>query len=136
MIVTDFDRVSEWLAEKTDCTIPRQGVCIGWTRDDVLTHGAMFEGFTQRSVEATIAAAPGAVMPKEFLFAIFHYPFKVLEAYKIVAKIEETNWRSINRVERMGFKREARIEDVFPSGAMVIYTLTVDDCRWLENENG
>jgi L-amino acid N-acyltransferase YncA len=136
VITTDFEFVSSWLSEKTECTLPREGQCIGWTRDGELTYGIMYEGYTRRSVEVTFAAAPGAVMPKEFLFAIFHYAFKVLEVFKMVAKIEETNWRSINMVEKMGFIREARVEDVFPSGAMVIYTLTAEQCRWLENENG
>lgn len=138
MIITDFDTISKWLSDKTECTIPRpeDGSAIGWTRDGELTYAIMYEGYTKRSVEVTFAAAPGAVMPKEFLFAIFHYAFKVLGVFKMVAKIEATNWKSVRMVEKMGFKLEARVKDVFPSGAMEIYTLTVDDCRWLENENG
>lgn len=136
MIVTDFDFIAPWLADKTECTLPREGQCIGWTRDDELTYAIMYEGYTHKSVEVTFAAAPGAVMPKEFLFAIFHYAFKVLGVAKMVAKIEANNWKSINMVEKMGFRKEAEIDDIFPSGALVIYTLAVDDCRWLENENG
>ena len=33
----------------------------------------------------------------------------------------------------MGFREEATISDVFPSGNMIIYTMTADTCRWLEN---
>lgn len=136
MIITDFDTISSWLSNKTECTIPREGQCIGWTRDGELTYAIMYENYTKRSVEVTFAAAPGAVMPKEFLFAIFDYAFNYLGVTKMIAKIEEVNWKSINMVEKMGFVRECRIQDVFPSGAMVIYSLAVEDCRWLEKENG
>jgi L-amino acid N-acyltransferase YncA len=136
MITTDRDLVSKWVGNMCEADFRSAVAAIGWTRDDDLTCGVMYEHFTGRSITATIAAAPGAVWPRQFLRAIFDYPFKQLNVQKILAYIEEANWKSCALVERMGFSVEAKVQHVFPSGAMLIYTVTADKCHWLESENG
>ena len=42
----------------------------------------------------------------------------------------------IREAQNAGFVLEARVSDVFPSGEMLIYTCTPEQCRWLEKENG
>lgn len=134
MLITTFPMISRWVQELTECSIPEQGgSAVGWLRDDEITCGVMYEHFTGKSITATIAKAPGAVMPPGFIRAIFDYPFRQLGCTKILAYIEDTNWKSRELVEKMGFREEATISDVFPSGNMIIYTMTVDTCRWLEN---
>jgi hypothetical protein len=134
MLITDVPSVATWVANMAEAD-PRLTVgAIGWTRDDEITCGAFYETYTRRSITATIAVAPGAVMPKEFLRAI--YPFVQLGCEKIVALIAENNWKSQNLVEKMGFVREAIVADYYPEGDLFIYSMTKSQCRFLEKDNG
>jgi hypothetical protein len=136
MLTTDVPTVATWVANMADAD-PRLTVgAVGWLRDDDLTCGAFYENYTRRSITATIAVAPGAVMPKEFLRAIFHYPFTQLSCEKIVALIAENNWKSQNLVEKMGFVKEAVVTDYYPEGDLFIYSMTKQQCRFLEKDNG
>ncbi len=137
MLTSDYRAVATFVQVLTDCSLPEEGgAAIGWVRDDSITCGVLYEHFTGRSITATIAKANGAVIPPGFLRAIFDYPFKQLNCEKILAYIEETNWKSRQLVERMGFKEEAKVSNVFPEGDMIIYTVTAEECRYLENEDG
>lgn len=136
MLTTDVPSVATWVANMAEAD-PRLTVgAVGWTRDDEITCGAFYETYTRRSITATIAVAPGAVMPKEFLRAIFHYPFVQLGCEKIVALIAENNWKSQNLVEKMGFVREAVVADYYPEGDLFIYSMMKSQCRFLEKDNG
>jgi hypothetical protein len=136
MLTTDVPTVATWVANMADAD-PRLTVgAVGWLRDDDLTCGAFYENYTRRSITATIAIAPGAVVPKKFLRAIFHYPFVQLSCEKIVALIAENNWKSQNLVEKMGFVKEAVVTDYYPEGDLFIYSMTKQQCRFLEKDNG
>lgn len=136
MITSDFELVSSWLAERLDCEIPREGKALGWMRDSDIVVGIMYEHYTRRSVTVSLAAEPGAVWPREFLYALFDYAFNTMGVAKMIACIEGVNYKSVSLVERLGFVLEASVSDVFPSGEMLIYTCTPEQCRWLEKENG
>jgi len=136
MLTIDTPTVATWVANMADAD-PRLTVgAVGWLRDDDLTCGAFYENYTRRSITATIAVAPGAVVPKEFLRAIFHYPFVQLSCEKIVALIAENNRKSQNLVEKMGFVKEAVVADYYPEGDLFIYSMTKQQCRFLEKDNG
>lgn len=136
MILLDYPEVSRWVADRASCEIPKIGAAIGWLRDDELTCGVMFEHFTGRSITATIAIEPGAVMTKTFLFTIFDYPFNQLDVEKIICYIEQSNAPSVRLVEKLGFTLEATITDMFEGGDGLIYTMRKADCRWLEMIHG
>jgi hypothetical protein len=136
MLITDVPSVAEWVANMAEAD-PRLVVgAVGWLRDQHLTCGAFYESYTHRSITATIAVAPGAVMPKDFLRAIFHYPFVQLGCEKIVALIAENNWKSQNLVEKMGFVKEAVVAEYYPEGDLFIYSMTKSQCRFLEKDHG
>ena len=81
--------------------------------------------------------APGAVMPKDFLWTIFDYPFNQLGCDKMVALIADNNWKSKNLVEKMGFEKEAEVANYYPAGeSLLIYTITKQQCRFLEKNDG
>lgn len=136
MIVTDFDLVSEWVSWMTDCSIPREGTAIGWWSGGSLTCGVMYEDFTGSCITATIAVRDGITVPPGFIRKIFDYPFNQAGCKKILACVAEMNLKSRALVERMGFVKEAVIFDAFPDGAMIIYSVTRELCRYLEKEHG
>jgi hypothetical protein len=136
MLICDYLEVAYWVAKRVDCSIPTVGAAIGWLRDEEYTCGVLYENFTGQSITATIAVAPGAYLPKEFLRAIFRYPFVALGVAKIIGVVEQSNLAAVRLNDRLGFKGEAVIQDVFLSGAAIIYTMTKADCRWLEKDDG
>lgn len=136
MITVDFDLVSEWVSERTGCTIPREGTAIGWEREGKLVAGVMYEDFTGTCITATIAIEEGSTVPRGFIQKIFDYPFNQLLCRKILACVEQTNEASRRLVERMGFVKEAVIFDAFPDGAMIIYSVTPETSRYLEKAHG
>ena len=125
-----------WVAKRTEANPRPAQSAIGWMRDDELTCGIFYEGYTGSSITATFAIENGAVFPKDFLWAIFDYPFRQLGCKKMVALVAESNWKCRNMVEKMGFILEATVADYYPDGAMQVYTMTAEQCRFLEKEYG
>ena len=137
MITNDAQRVAEFASGMLDGHQFRtNATALGWERDGELLAGVVYEEFTGASVSATIVNTPGAVFNRDFLFAIFDYPFRVLGVNLVIAYIAESNWRSRHTVESMGFRLEHQIVGAYPDGAACIYTMTPAQCRWLEKENG
>jgi hypothetical protein len=136
VLTNDFPAIADFIQQMTGAAIPTDASGIGWTRDGEIVCAAMYDHYTGRSITASIAKAPGAVMPPGFIRIIFDYPFVQLGCTKILAYVEDVNWKSKDLVEKMGFTLEATVTDVFPSGSMMIYTMLAENCRWLENEDG
>ena len=137
MITTDFNSVANWVAGKVGSPIPSHGgAAIGYARDGDILCGVMYEHFTGPCITATIVLDKGSVMPREFLRIIFDYPFNQLGCEQMLAYIAEDNWRSRRLVEHMGFHEVARIEGVFPTGAMLVYMMKKGTCRFLGERYG
>jgi hypothetical protein len=136
MLTTDFPRVSQFVASQAECSVPASGgVGIGWLRDDALVAGVLYEDFTGEdgSITGTITVLPGSVMTKEFTKAIFWYPFRQLKVRKILAMVASNNHKSARLVEHMGFEPMTTVVGYYPDADMVVYEMTADKCRWLEN---
>ena len=71
-------------------------------------------------------------IPKEFLNAIFEYPFGQLGVNQIIAHVEVANTASCKMLEKMGFEQVAVVPGVFKSGDCVIYRMLRQACRYLE----
>ena len=136
MLTFDAPTVAAWVANHAEADPRLTVAAIGWQRDDEITCGVFFENYTGKSITATIAVANGAVMPKEFLRAIFDYPFNAIGCWKMIALVAESNYKSQNLVEKMGFTVEGRISDYYPDGDLIIYSMTKLQCRFLEKEHG
>lgn len=137
MLTTNLPDVVKFVTEMADAAIPdpNRSVGIGWERDGEVVAGVVYENYKGASIEAGIAVASGAVITKEFLWAIFDYPFNQLKVGLVIVYIAESNWKSRNLAERMGFELETRIVGAYPDGDMLIYTMTAGNCRWLESKH-
>lgn len=107
-----------------------QSRAIGLTRDHRLIAGIIYENFNQKSVVCHIAIQ-GRVTPA-FLSAISCYAFVQLRAHKIIAPVYSDNAKSIRMVMKMGFFQEGRIRDAQPNGHILIFTMTKEQCPYLE----
>jgi hypothetical protein len=50
--------------------------------------------------------------------------------------VASINTESIGLVTNMGFKEEAKIKEAHPSGDIVIFTMTKQECRFLGERYG
>jgi hypothetical protein len=94
--------------------------------------GVLFESFNGASVIAHIAATGKNWLNREFLWHVSYYPFMQLGVRKVLAPVESTNHRSIKWTEHFGFTLEATLKDAAPNGDLLIYSLTKDQCKWLD----
>ena len=129
----DPDVIAPWVIERTGAGgeyVPGTCSAIGRIRDGQIVGGIYYEKFNGASVMCHIASEGDRWLNKTFLWMIFDYPFRQLGAKRMTAPILDSNVASINFVEKLGFVREANLQDAHPDGDLIIYRLFADECRW------
>ena len=136
MLIFDNRVTAPWVMQRAGCSISSDCQTIGQVLDDKIVAGVMFENYTGPAITGTIAVEKDYAMSREFVRAIFDYPFKQLECRTILASASSGNTRSKNLLEHMGFVRTATIPGVYEDGDMDIYVLKREDCRFLGEDDG
>lgn len=135
MLTWDNQIVGPWVAAKVDTSLSDRMSSLGWLdREGKITAGVVYDHYTFASIAATIAVE--GTINRQFLRAIFDYPFNQLGVKKIVAYVAESNLRSIRFLRKAGFKREAALKDIYEDGDMYVYMMTRVQCRWIGEGNG
>jgi RimJ/RimL family protein N-acetyltransferase len=114
--------------------LPGRGHIIGlWdTVECKPVAGCLFENYNQASIMLHIATdGTKKWMNREFLWFTFYFPFVQLGVTKIIAPVESTNEVCSRFIKHIGFHLEATLKDAAPKGDMLIYTMTEDQCKWL-----
>lgn len=132
----DRDWVGPWVCARTGGNYaPEDAATIGLI-DPVtggLLAGVLFDSYNGRSICMHVAAVPGARwMTKRFLWVCFDYPFNQAKVNKIIGLVDSTNAPAQSFDEHLGFIREATIKDAGKDGDLLIYTMTRQQCRFLE----
>lgn len=97
-----------------------------------LLAGVVFDSYNKASVQMHVAAAPGARwMTKAYLWTCFHYPFEQLRVNKILGLVGSKNLAAQRFDEHLGFVLETALKDAHPDGDLLIYSMTRDQCRFL-----
>ncbi len=109
---------------------------IGLERDGKLIAGVKFDNWNRRSICMHVAASGSGWMTREYLWYCFHYPFVEVGAHKILGLVAESNERARRFDEHLGFKLEYSIADAHPDGALLVYSMTKAQCRFLELKHG
>lgn len=135
MLIFDNQLVGPWVADKTGCPLCNKMATIGWLNSDGhLTGGLIYDHYTGESVVGTVAV--DGFVPKQFMEAMFDYPFNQLGVKTLIAYVEEGNLPSIRFLERVGFTRCTTVPGVYEDGAMHIYTMKREQCRWIGDRDG
>lgn len=135
MIIYDqHERIGKWIAERTDGEWREGGKCIGLERNGEIVAGVLYDWFNGSSIYAHIAITTSYI-GKEFLRAIFHYPFNQLEAKVIIGLVAEDNKKAQTLDEHLGFKLKTIIPQGHPSGGLFIYTMHKSECRWINEQS-
>lgn len=124
--------VGEWVAKRIKAKYhDDDSQALGWEIDGIPTCGVIYENWNHASITAHIAV--DGSLNRRFIWAMFDYPFNQLGAGKIIAPIAEYNTEAQRLVERLGFFLECKIADGHPSGDLLLYTITKDQCKWLRS---
>jgi len=107
--------------------------CIICLEDGKPIAGVVYEGYNTYTVSAHIWIKEGKKPTKEWFAAIFDYPFNKLEVNKIMGQVFSKNEKARKLDEHLGFKLEATIKDYCPDGDLLMYTMTRENCRVLNN---
>lgn len=126
--------VVEWVAKRTNefgnfgCA---QG--IGWLREGEIVAGVVYAEFNGPNVVCHIASDRSRRwLTREFLWAIFDYPFNQMGCNRITVCVGQGNADSTRFVKHLGFTIEAVLEGAHPTGALQIFRLWKSDCRWIK----
>jgi len=125
--------VRKWVAVRVGEEDFEGGVAIGLEEDGEIIAGVVYTHFTQASITAHIAAAPGKRwMNKEFLRRIFAYPFVQLKCNRITGLVRVDNLDAQRFDEHLGFKREGLLRQACTDGTdMILYGMLRSECRFL-----
>ena len=129
MIVLGHE-VGRWVAAKNNqMYFEANSQAVGWEKDGEIVAGVIYDGWNKQSIVCHIAATES--LTATFLAKVFDYSFRQLQVHKMIATVSSKNFKSIQLVTHMGFKEEAKIKDAHPSGDIVIFTMTKEDCKFL-----
>lgn len=108
---------------------------IGWVRRDELIAGVVYNNFSGAGVCAHIGAIPGRHwMTREFLGAIFAYPFDQLRLRRITGLVARKNKPARRFVENLGFRYEGCVRHALQNDDWMLYGMLREECRFIARE--
>jgi hypothetical protein len=132
-VVTDNqERLCKWVSDKLGGKTPPETRCIGQEIDGILKSVVCYNNFVGKSCNISIASEGSGFFNKDYLWAIFDYPFNKLNLKVIIATVAGNNEKSRNICRKLGFKEVALIADAHEQGDLVIFSMRANDCRWLQ----
>lgn len=136
-LVTDTRRVSEFCSRMLDTEGWANHTAIGLERHGEIIAGVVYENYTGPNIFAHIAGIPGRRwMTRNFLYAIFHYPFVRLGVERITAPVEACNFDALRLNRNFGFENEAVLRGAMPSGDLILMVMWKQNCRFLGDIHG
>lgn len=128
----EHERVGRWLADKTDGEWREGATCVGLERCGEIVAAVMYDQFNGASVCMHVAAEGKRWLNREFLWFAFYYPFVQMGVNVVIGLVAKENHAARKFDEHLGFVLKAELPDAHPSGALLIYTMRKDECRWLK----
>lgn len=96
--------------------------------------GVIFDGYNEAIIHAHIWCDAERRPSREWMAAIFDYPFNRLQVHKIIGQVNSFNYEAIKLDEHFGFVLEATVTEYYDSGAdLLVYTMKREQCRILNS---
>lgn len=106
--------------------------CIVCVEDGTPIAGVVYDGYNGQVITAHIWVEK--TPSREWLAAIFDYPFNKLGVHKIIGEVNSSNNSAAKLDEHFGFRLEGVIKSYFEGDSdLMIYTMTKDQCRILNS---
>ncbi len=125
------DFLKSWISERLGGDAPQETQCIGQEIDGEVKAVAGYAAFKGKSCNFSLAGDGNNWINKDFLWAIFDYPFNKLDLKVIIATIAGNNDKSLKLSRHLGFQEIANIADAHPKGDLVIMVMRRENCKWL-----
>ena len=136
-LITDTARVSDFCSRMLETEGWANYTAIGLERHGEVIAGVVYENFTGPNIFAHIAGVPGRRwMTREFLYAIFRYPFVQLGVNRITAPVEASNTDALKLNRNFGFTNEAILRGAMLSGDLILMVMWKQNCRFIGEKHG
>jgi len=131
-VITENQKyLGEWLVRILNFPLPETTQCIGQIKDGNLVAVAGYTNFMPNACEMHIGSVGEHWASRDFLWAVFDYPFKKLGVKVILGQICADNTEALKLNRHLGFKVVAEIPDAHMNGDLVIMAMRKEDCRFL-----
>lgn len=132
-----FDQPQEvglWVCARLGGTwCPEADTAIGLERDGRLVAGVVYDNFLHASICMHVAAEGDHWLTRDFLRAVFSYPFNELGVHKVIGPVDSSNTQAIRFDEHLGFIPEAVLTGAAKGGDLILYSMTRQQCRFLKD---
>ena len=123
--------LGEWLVRVLNFPLPETTRCIGQQKDGNLVAVAGYTNFMPKACEIHIGSVGDHWASKDFIWAVFDYPFNKLGLSVILGQICADNTDALKLNRHLGFKVVAEIPDAHMEGDLVIMAMRKEECRFL-----
>ncbi len=130
----DRERVGKWVLERVP-NVEGWGPfeAIGLEKHGALVAGTVYNYYSGTNIVMSWAAVPGKRwLTREYLQAIFRYPFMQLQCRRVTGYIASRNSDSLRFATKLGAKMEGVLEHYLPDDDVVVMGILKENCRWLE----
>lgn len=129
--VVNDERVNRFVTETNGMTGTTIHSSIGVERDGEIIGGVVYCDKTATNIFMHVASKKGSNwLSRAFLKLVFGWPF-AMGVKRITALVPESNKHAVSFDERLGFKREALLPDIYPDGGLVVMAMRKEDCSHL-----
>lgn len=131
MIITDQDpRLLEWIGQKLNTTFDQRTCRTVAHVTATSMCVVVYSRFSQYGCEITVYSDSPKLATREFLKAIYSYPFIQLGLRRVTFVTRASNTRAIRLALYVGAKQEGRIREAFGDEDGILLGLLAGDC-WL-----
>ncbi len=124
-----------WISKRADPTLTEntKGIVAVDTKVDRIVAMAVFDNWTDNSVNVHLAIDKPLVLRHGFLEECFNYIFNTCNKGIIMATIPANNIKSLKINSHIGFNMIHIIEDGFSKGVDCVLTeIRKENCKWLK----
>jgi len=102
------------------------------SKDRSILGVVVYTSFTRRNCEMSLASdGTGHWMTREFLCAVFGYPFLLAKLRRVTGIVEEDNERALKLNRHLGFLTEGRLQRWFGDKDGIVMGMLSERCRWI-----
>ena len=132
-IKIDAPGAGAWIMERVDGVFrDRVDHSFSSHEDGEILGGFALTGYMGLAMSIHMAARSPRWFSRELAWVAFHYPFVQLGVRKLIAPVSSSNRHSAGLCRRAGWQEEARLRDLFQGADLILFTMTRDQCRWLD----
>ena len=137
VVFDDPESCLTWAAKRIGIRRFREDArAIGWQRGGAIIAVAAWDTFSPGTCCMHIASdGSGPWLTREFLGAMFAYPFVQLRLRRVTGLIAASNRASLRFARHIGFHDEGLMREEAPDGDMVVLGMLRRECRWIAEEH-